>query len=72
MEYLRMGRSRCGERLVGRFNLCLNARQTLINWRVACIVLLFMYKGKYNLQECEENRGISLMSGIGKKNSKFW
>ena len=52
------------EWLVRVFNICFMLSIVLVDWVIACIVPL--YKGKGDMYECSNFRGISLLSVVGK------
>ena len=52
------------EWLVRVFNICCMLSIVLVDWVIACMVPL--YKGKGDVHECSNLRGISLLSMVGK------
>ena len=52
------------EWLVRLFNICFMLSIVPVDWVIACMVLL--YKGKGDMYECSNFRGISLLSVVGK------
>ena len=56
------------EWLVRVFNICFMLSIVLVDWGIACMVPL--YKGKGDVHECSNFRGISLLSVVGKVYSR--
>ena len=52
------------EWLVRLFNICFMLSIVPVDWVIACMVPL--YKGKGDMYECSNFRGISLLSVVGK------
>ena len=52
------------EWLVRVFNICFMLSMVLVDWVIACKVPL--YKGKGDVHECSNFKGISLLSVVGK------
>ena len=63
-EMLKEGGGTVLEWLVRLFNICFITSMVLMDWMCACIVPL--YKGKGDVYECGNSRGISLLSVVGK------
>ena len=63
-EMLKEGGVSAVEWLMRMFNVCFIASMVPVDWMCACIVPL--YKGKGDVYECGNSRGISLLSVIGK------
>ena len=64
MEMLRVGGVTVLEWLVRVFNMCFMLSIAPVDWVTACMVPL--YKGKGDVHECRNFRGISLLSVVGK------
>ena len=64
MEMLKEGGVTVLEWLVRVFNICFMLSVVPVDWVTACIVPL--YKGKGDVHECSNFRGISLLSVVGK------
>ena len=54
----------CADWMVRLLNVCMNSGRVPNEWKVGCIIPLYMRKG--DLLECKNNRGISLLSVPGK------
>ena len=63
-EMLKEGGATVLEWLVRMFNVCFISSMVPVDWMCACIVPL--YKGKGDVCECGNSRGISLLSVVGK------
>ena len=64
VEMLKEGGVTALEWLVGVFNICFMLSMVPVDWVIACMVSL--YKGKGDVHECSNFRGISLLSVVGK------
>ena len=64
MEMLKEGSVTVLEWLVRLFNICFMLSIVPVDWVIACMVPL--YKGKGDMYECSNFRGISLLSVVGK------
>ena len=64
VEMLKEGGVTVLEWLVRVFNICFMLSIVIVDWVIACMVPL--YKGKGDVHECSNFRGISLLSVVGK------
>ena len=64
VEMLQEGGMTLLEWLVRVFNICFMLSIVPVDWVIACLVSL--YKGKGDVHECSNFRGISLLSVVGK------
>ena len=64
LEMLKEGCVTVLERLVRVFNICFMLSIVLVDWVIACMVPL--YKGRGDVHECNNFRGMSLLSVVGK------
>ena len=64
VEMLKEGGVTVLEWLVRMFNICFMLSIVPVDWVIACMVPL--YKGKGDMYECSNSRGISLLSVVGK------
>ena len=64
VEMLKEGGVTVLEGLVRVFNICIMLSIVPVDWVIACMVPL--YKGKGDVHECSNFRGISLLSVVGK------
>ena len=69
VEMLKEGGVTIFEWLVRVFNICFMLSVVPVDWVLACLVLL--YKGKGDVHECRNFRGISLLSVVGKVYGKI-